>query len=150
MHPRQLHELRERTLRRSAALLNRGQSPLSELTLFGEISAIWEYVDAYVAFSFDVSASNPQLGVLQVLVRGFPAANVVGTDQYWVSWDRSLYWLDFDGSGPGIPHLLPVLELLSAYQPLGSTPSIVSVKFDSAPFEKLPVLVGPLDRPFRA
>lgn len=97
-----------------------GQSPLAggSLTLRGELAGDWDDVDGNVVFTYDFTAEYPDIGHLQVFVRGFPAAREPGSTRYSVEWDRAAYWLDFDGDGPDIPRLLPAMQLVDAYVPV--------------------------------
>lgn len=89
------------------------------LTLRGRLAGNWDQVDGNVVFTYDFTAVAPDIGPLQVLVRGLPAVQT-SPDEYSVEWDRSAYWLDFDGNAGGVPHLLGTLQLESQYVPLTS------------------------------
>src|SRR5690606_36090459 len=55
---------------------------------------------------------------LQVLLRGFEAQRDGVSNRYLVrDWDRRAYWLDTDGGGPDIPHLLSALQFQADYRP---------------------------------
>ena len=92
-------------------------APLGSLSLLGEINGEWTEVDAYVAYTQDFSVSFPDVGRLQVLLRGYQATRESNTNRCRVDWDRRIYWLNFDGDGPGIPHVLGALEFAAAYVP---------------------------------
>jgi hypothetical protein len=87
------------------------------LRLLGEINGQWTDVDGIVAYTQDFTAIAPAIGRLQVLLRGFVATREASSNRYHVDWDRRVYWLNFDGDGPAIPHLLGALELASSYVP---------------------------------
>lgn len=97
-----------------ASLQATGTAP-DTLRLYGEISGQWENVDGYLSYTHDFTATFPDVGVLQVLLRGNGTRNA--GNRYWVDWDRRVYWLDYDGGGPGIPHLLAALEFVDDYVP---------------------------------
>jgi len=91
--------------------------PTPGLDLLGEVEGEWDLVDGYVVFTYDFTPLSPAFGQLQVLVRGFQTVREGMTSRYRVDgWDRTAYWIDFDGAGPAIPHLLPALTVLSDYQ----------------------------------
>jgi hypothetical protein len=92
--------------------------PGGTLTLQGQLDGEWDHVDGNVVFTYDFSATYPDVGRLQIFVRGMPALREAGTNRYSVEWDRSSYWLDFDGDGPQVPRLLPALQLVGSYVPL--------------------------------
>ena len=91
--------------------------PAPGLDLLGEVDGEWDVVDGYIVFTYDFTPLSAAFGQLQVLVRGFETVREGMTNRYRVDgWDRTAYWIDFDGVGPSIPHLLPALTVLSGYQ----------------------------------
>jgi hypothetical protein len=87
------------------------------LTLRGTLDGEWDNVDGHVVFTYDFSPFFPDVGRLQIFVRGYPAQREGSSNRYGVEWDRSSYWLDFDGDGPEVPRMLPALELARGYVP---------------------------------
>lgn len=87
------------------------------LTLRGTLDGAWDNVDGHVVFTYDFTPRFPDVGRLQVFVRGYPAVREGSSNRYSVEWDRSSYWLDFDGDGPVVPHLLPAMQLAGNYVP---------------------------------
>lgn len=87
------------------------------LTLRGTLDGEWDNVDGHVVFTFDFTPWFPDVGPLQMFVRGYPALREGNSNRYSVQWDRSSYWLDFDGDGPSVPHLLPAMQLAGNYVP---------------------------------
>jgi hypothetical protein len=87
------------------------------LRMLGELDGEWTNVDAYVCYTQDFTADYPDIGHLQVLLRGYVATRESASNRYRVDWDRRIYWLDLDGDGPGIPHIVGALEFESAYVP---------------------------------
>jgi hypothetical protein len=87
------------------------------LTLRGTLDGEWDNVDGHVVFTYDYTQAFPNVGRLQIFVRGYPALREANSNRYSVEWDRSSYWLDFDGDGPEVPHLLPAMQLVGNYVP---------------------------------
>lgn len=87
------------------------------LTLRGTLDGEWDNVDGHVVFTYDFSPFSPDVGRLQIFVRGYPALREGNSNRYSVEWDRSSYWLDFDGDEPEVPHLLPATQLAGNYMP---------------------------------
>lgn len=108
---------RRAMLRAAPSRAATGNPGAGQLTLLGELAGDWDDVDGNVVFTYDASATAPAVGVIQVLVRGFSAVREPGTPRYRVHWDRAAYWLDFDGAGPSIPHLLGAVERTNSYVP---------------------------------
>lgn len=106
-----------RATQKPAPVPNGLELPGGVLTLQGQLDGTWEQVSGYVVFTYDFTPTRPDIGRLQLLVRGWPALPGPGTNGYQVQWDRSSYWLDFDGDGSEVPHLLPTQQLFSAYVP---------------------------------
>ena len=94
-----------------------GTAPDS-IGLLGEIAGEWTGVDGYVTYT----QNFPTVGFLQILLRGYEATREGTSNRYRADWDRRIYWLNIDGDGPGIPHLLPALELTSSYIPAMNDP----------------------------
>jgi hypothetical protein len=88
------------------------------INLVGEIAGEWTGVDGYVTYT----QNFPALGFFQVLLRGYGATRDGTSNRYRADWDRRIYWLNFDGDGPGIPHLLASLEMLGTYVPAANDP----------------------------
>jgi len=111
--------LQERMARFGGGLgLAGGAGPaLGTISLLGEISGSWNIVDGYITYTQDFTATQPQIGILQILLRGYETTREGSTNRYRVDWDRRIYWLNYDGGGPGIPHLLGALELTADYVP---------------------------------
>jgi hypothetical protein len=122
--------LSDRLAHRGANVAPRGQlgtrlkgvSADDGLILSGRIEGQWDSVDGYVTFPY-LFAVAPELGTLQVLVRGFEVQNPPGSDEYRVErWDRKAYWLRFDGNDPAdVPRLVPAVELLEGFDPSTDT-----------------------------
>jgi hypothetical protein len=87
------------------------------LSLSGELAGEWSEVEANVVFGYDFTAKFPDVGLLQILVRSYPATRDPDTTRYRAQWDRAGWWLDFDGDGPGIPHLLASSQIDASYVP---------------------------------
>ena len=94
-----------------------GTAPDS-IGLLGEIAGEWTGVDGYVTYTQEF----PAVGFLQILLRGYETTRDGTSNRYRADWDRRIYWLNFDGDGPGIPHLLAALELSSNYVPAANDP----------------------------
>lgn len=112
-----------------------GNLPGGSLTLQGELSGEWDSVDVNLVFTYDFTATNPTIGVLQVFVRGWPGVRDGSSNRYRAQWDRAAYWIDFDGNGSGAPKLLPASELAENYVPaagndpypdLASNPAVIA------------------------
>lgn len=86
------------------------------LPLVGELDGSWDTVDAYLTFPYRFTDPGFEA---QILLRGFDVSTPVNGNQYRVeSWDRTVYWLDFDVADPNkVPRLLATLQLASDYQP---------------------------------
>jgi len=106
----------------SAGVARKGLPEADGLPLSGRLAGEWDSVDGYLTFPY-AFANAPELGVMQVLVRGFEVQNLPGSDEYRVdSWDRKAYWLRFDGNDPAdVPRLVPAVELVEGFDPLTDT-----------------------------
>ena len=109
--------LRERISRRDLSRQTQGVSNNSPLTLLGQLDGDWSDVYGAIVLTNDYTATEPALGHMQILLRSLPAQHEAGSNRYRVQWDRSVHWLDFDGAGPRIPHLLGTIALLTDYIP---------------------------------
>jgi hypothetical protein len=101
-----------------AALRQANGTVAGNLSLLGEIAGEWTTVDGYVTYT----QNFPGLGFLQILLRGYEATREGSSNRYRVDWDRRIYWLNFDGGGPGVPYLMGSLELVSNYVPEANDP----------------------------
>jgi hypothetical protein len=93
-------------------------------TLLGELAGDWSSVTGFLTFPY-VFDSAPELGTMQVLIRGFVVEREPGTDIYRApAWDGKAYWLRFDVDGgleASAPRLIPAAELSTAYDPAVDT-----------------------------
>lgn len=85
----------------------------------------WDDVDAYFTFAW----FYPEIGQVDLLLRGFPALRDGASDNYRVDeWDRSLYWLEVTGQPS---RLIQALELTADFVPeagelFADNPDVVS------------------------
>jgi len=85
----------------------------------------WDDVDGYFTFS----QFYPEIGQVDLLLRGFPALRNGTSDDYRIDkWDRSLYWLEVTGQPP---RLIQALELTANFVPqagelFADNPDVVS------------------------
>ncbi len=100
------------------ALRQANGTPAGSLGLLGEIAGEWTRVDGYVTFTQNV----PELGFMQILLRGYDTTRDGTSNRYRADLDRRIYWLNFDGDGPGIPYLMGSLEWVSNYVPAANDP----------------------------
>lgn len=102
--------------------VSKGMAGSDSLMLTGRLAGTWESVDGYVTFPYRF-AGAPELGEMQILVRGFEVQPLPGGEEYRVEqWDRLAYWLRFDGNDPAdTPRLVAAVELLEGFDPLTNT-----------------------------
>lgn len=95
-----------------------GTQAAGSIGLLGEIDGQWTRVDGYVSYT----QNYPSVGLFQILLRGYEVTREGSSNRYRAEWDRRIYWLNFDGSGPGIPYLMGSLEFVSNYVPAANDP----------------------------
>lgn len=95
-----------------------GTQAAGNISLLGEIAGEWSRVDGYVTYT----QNYPTLGFFQILLRGYEVTREGTSNRYRADWDRRIYWLNFDGDGPGVPYLMGSLEFVSNYVPAANDP----------------------------